>query len=199
LVLVAEIQDVTVSGQPKEVEKPLGIGGPMVPRIPLQLAKISARTLLTLRGTDKRVIDLYSWFYAAGKHGGPRLFHPGKRSVHILFLKEDSGYLHMVCDYPHSDLEISSKWCSAFLSQWRAGYGGGLELPERIVAVRLKAEWESSQNEASEYWRDCYDLAELASPAFLIGQLDLLCHNVVNPLGRSIACSAYAEQSKDYW
>ena len=171
----------------------------MVPRIPLQLARMSAKTLLTLRGSEQTDINFYSWVYALGKHGGPRLFHPGRGSIHVLFLEQNSAYLHTVCDYPNSDLEISSKWSAAFLNQWLSGYAAALDVTERIVAVRLKAEWESSQNESSEYWRDCYDLVELTSPSFVIGQLDSLCHGTINPLGRKIACAAYAEQSKNFW
>ena len=199
LIVVAEIQGTSVYDQPREVEKPDGVGGPMVPRIPLYLAKMSAKILLPMRGKEGGRITFYSWVWASGKHGGPRLFHPGQGSVHILFLKTDSGYLHTVCDYPNCDLEISSRWSTGFLDYWRTGYEQNLELPERIVAVRLKAEWESSKTDSSEYWRDCYDLVEFTSPPFVVGQLNSLCNGLKNPLGRRLACSAYAEQSKNFW
>ena len=115
LIAVAEIQGTSVYHQPRQVEKPDGVGGPMVPRIPLYLAKMSAKILLPLRGKEDGRITFYSWVWASGKHGGPRLFHPGKGSVHILFLKTESGYFHTVCDYPNCDLEISSRWSTGFL------------------------------------------------------------------------------------
>lgn len=84
-IIVAEIQDAKfASNEPRQVDKPPGIGGPMVPRIPLYLARMSARVLLTLRGTGTTRVQFYSWVWASGKHGGPRLFH-------VLFLRNDSS------------------------------------------------------------------------------------------------------------
>jgi hypothetical protein len=106
-IVVAEIQDVKfVSNEPREVDKPPGIGGPVVPRIPLYLARMSAKVMLTLRGTETHRVQFYSCVWASGKHGGPRLFHVSPGSVHVLFLRNDSGYLHTVGDYPSYDLEL---------------------------------------------------------------------------------------------
>jgi hypothetical protein len=53
LVVIAEIRSASLaSKRPREVETE-GIGGPMVPRIPLYLAKITARVLLTVRGMNR--------------------------------------------------------------------------------------------------------------------------------------------------
>ena len=110
IVPMVEIQDHTLSRQPREVDKPPQIGGPMMPRIPLYLAKISAKVLLTLRGSLPDEIQFYSWVWSSGKHGGPRLFQPSPGSLHILFLHDESGYLHTVGDYPAYDLEIQRRW-----------------------------------------------------------------------------------------
>jgi hypothetical protein len=126
-------------------------------------------------------------------------FHLDTGSVHVLFLKNDSGYFHTVCDYPNCDLEISSKWSTGMIATWQAGYGRNLELSERLVAVRLKGELASVQNDFSDYSRDMYDLVNLTSPSFVVGQLGSLCQSLTNPLGRKIACSAYAQQAKDFW
>ena len=74
-----------------------------------------------------------------------------------------------------------------------------MELAERIVAVRLKAELAGVQDDLSDYSRDMYDLVDLTSSSFVVGQLGSLCQSLTNPLGRKIACSAYAEQAKDFW
>ena len=199
IIVIAEIQIAGLtSRQPKEVEKPEGIGGPMVPRIPLYLAKISAKPLLTVRGTQSKSIEFYSWVWASGKHGGPRLFHADPHSVHILFLKNDSGYLHTVCDYPNCDLQINPKWSGAFLETWRTGYGENLELAERLVAVRMKGELAVIQNDRSDYWRDMCDLVDFTNASFVAGQLDSLCQGLTNPTGRQVACSAYSEQLKNF-
>jgi hypothetical protein len=170
----------------------------MVPSIPLYLAKMSAKVLLTLRGSETNRTQFYSWVWASGKHGGPRLFHPSPGSIHILFLRNESGYLRTVGDYPSYDLEIRSRWLAAFLAEWRAGSDQNLELFERVVAVRLKAELQSIHNEASESWLYAGELSDLTSRSFVAGQLESLCQRLTNPVGRTQACAAYAEEfSKD--
>jgi hypothetical protein len=195
VVVIAEIQSASfASNGPREVEKPEGIGGPMVPRILLYPAKAIATVLLTLRGDEKKSIEFFSWVWASGKHGGSRLFSLDKGSIHVLFLKNDPGYLHTVCDYPNCDLQISSKWSMAFLETWRAGYGRNLDLAERLVAVRLKGELAGVQSDSSDCPRDMIDLFNLTSPSFVVGQLGSLCQSLTNPVGRKIACSLYAEE-----
>lgn len=90
-IIVAEIQRAKLFSKPREVEKPATIGGPMVPRIPLYLAEMSAKVLLSLRGSETGQIKFYSWVWASGKHGGSRLFHVYPGSIHVLFLKNDSA------------------------------------------------------------------------------------------------------------
>ena len=68
MVVIAEIEETKlISSKPRDVEKPPGIGGPMAPRIPLHLAKMSARVLLTMRGGHTKRIEFYSWVWASGK------------------------------------------------------------------------------------------------------------------------------------
>jgi len=196
MIVVAEVEDTNVFARPRSVQKPMEIGGPIASNIPLHLAQVSAKVLLTLRGSEVSRMQFYSWVWASGKHGGPRLFSPSPGSVHTLFLKEDSSYLHTVGDYPAYDVEIRSQWVPAFLASWKAGYAQGAELIERIVAVRLKAELESIPTGRGEYWLDTEELAELTSQSFIASQLDSLCHVLTNPVGRVKACAALAERNR---
>jgi hypothetical protein len=76
VIVIAQVQSASLtSKRPREAEKPDGIGGPMARRIPLYLAKSTAKVLLTVRGAESKSIEFYSWVWASGKHGGPRLFH----------------------------------------------------------------------------------------------------------------------------
>lgn len=120
VIVLAEIVKAKLVSGAREVEKPEGVGGPVTPTIPLHLAKISAKVLLTLRGTEGEAVEFYSWVWASGSHGGPRLFYVGPGSKHILFLREEGGYLHTVGDYPAYDLEISSVWLPEFQSEFKS-------------------------------------------------------------------------------
>lgn len=200
LIVVAEIQSASlVSTQPREVNKPDTIGGPMVLKIPLHLAKIAARVLLRVRGSAPDEIEFYSWVWASGKHGGPRLFQVNTGTVHVLFLRHDSGYMHTVCDYPNCDLQMASDYTTAFLATWHAGYEQSLPVPERLVAVRLKGAFEGAHDDSSDHWLSMYELVDLTRPSFVLEQLESLCHNLTNPLGRKFACSTYTEESRDPW
>src|SRR5215831_12963326 len=50
VVVLAQIQATEVFPEPRMVEKPPEAGGPMVPEIPLHLARISAKRLISMRG-----------------------------------------------------------------------------------------------------------------------------------------------------
>jgi hypothetical protein len=198
VILVAQIQGMDLSSQPREVEKPSEVGGPMVPVISLHLARISAKPLLNVRGNRTGLVEFYGWVWASGKHGGPRLFKPAPDSVHILFLREEAGYLHTVGDYPAYDVEIPLPWVQDFIANWDAGDLEGADLMERIVAVRLKAELESvKETERDKYWLNTAEMATLTSPAFVTSQLNELCYRLVNPIGRAIACAESAQASKN--
>ncbi len=165
----------------------------MAPSIPLYLAEISATVLLTLRGAEIRQVRFYSWVWASGKHGGPRLFKPFAGSVHVLYLTKDSGYLHTVGDYPAYDLEVPTRSVPGFLANWQAGYQQGSGLIERIVAVELKSELEAIPVEQDPRGLNIAELQILTSPSFIASQLDLLCHGLRSPAGRSTACVLFAD------
>ena len=100
VILLVRITGLKLTGDVRNVEKPPEVGGPMVPAIPLHLARITADVLLTLRGPVRATVELYSWVWASGSHGGPRLFHPNPGAIRVLFLRDEGGYLHTVGDYP---------------------------------------------------------------------------------------------------
>lgn len=85
------------------------------------------------------------------------------------------------------------------MENWRAGNGREVSFMERIVAARLKAELESitpgmvRESALGQYWLNTWELAELTSPSFIAGQLDLHCRMLSNPAGRAEACAALAE------
>ena len=199
IIVVAEIQNRTIFSKPGDVAVPSAVN-PMVPSIPLNLAEISAKVLLTVRGSETSHIQFYSWVWASGKHGGRRLFHSSPESIHVLFLKEESGYLHTVGDYPAYDLEISHLWLPAFLASWRADYEEGRGSIERVVAARIKAELETAPTDlkilppdSRDLWWCDEDLTELTSASFIGRQLDSLCRSLSNPVGRMAACIEFAK------
>jgi hypothetical protein len=198
LIFVAKIQDTDVHGEPRQVEKPASVGGPMVPTIPLYLARISAKPLLFLRGSGSDLVEFYSWVWASGKHGGPRLFHPTPDSFHILFVMADSGYLHTVGDYPSYDIELGSHGVQKFIAVWESGVLPGADLLERIVAAVLRAELESvdEKDEAVGYWLNINELVDLTSAKFVASQLTSLCKTIPNPRGRAQACSESTEWNR---
>jgi hypothetical protein len=194
LIFLAKIEAVELYSEPRQVEKPESVGGPMVPVIPLHLARISAKPLLFLRGSETGDITFYSWIWESGKHGGPRLFHATPESFHVLFVRRDSGYVHTVGDYPSYDIEVRSHCVENFTAAWEAGLLRGADLLERIAAVLLKAELESvDETEASRYWLNTHELVELTSRKFVASQLSSLCTTLPNPGGRAKACSEYRQ------
>jgi hypothetical protein len=194
LIFLGKIQNTNLYSEPRQVEKPASVGGPMIPLIPLHLAKISAKPLLFMRGSNTGPVEFYSWIWASGKHGGPRLFHATPDSFHVLFLIPDAGYLHTVGDYPSYDIEIRSYCVPNFIAKWESGFLREADMLERIVAVLLKAELESvGEKEASGYWLNTPELVELTSRKFVTGQLSRLCTSLPNPSGRTKACSEYTQ------
>ena len=57
LIFVAEIQGVELYNEPRQVETPAAIGGPMIPMIRLYLARISGKPLLFLIRQKKSWVD----------------------------------------------------------------------------------------------------------------------------------------------
>ena len=200
-ILLVKITTVKLPGDMRTVVKPPEVGGPMTPTIPLYLARIRADVLLKLRGSLGSSVEFYSWVWASGKHGGPRLFNPAPGSTHVVFLRQDGGYLHTVGDYPSYDLEISSRWLSPLLSAWDSRYESGVDPLERLVALRFRAEFEGLSNShlresiggqgpvpRDYYVRDLPDLVRLVGPLFVATQLDDICRHSTNPSGRFAAC-----------
>jgi hypothetical protein len=195
LIILAEVVNAKLVSEARDVEKPKEVGGPTTPTIPLHLAQISAKVLLTLRGKERSTVQFYSWVFASGKHGGPRLFNVSPGYSHILFLREDGSYLHTVGDYPAYDLDIPARWLAAFVSQWKAGRGSGSDLLERLATIRLKIELERMTSIRRNYWSpDMYDLIGLTSPFFIAGKLDSFCREFPNPFGRYASCESTARE-----
>jgi hypothetical protein len=139
-------------------------------------------------------VQFYSWVWASGQHGGERLFHPYPGHCHILFLREEGGYLHTVGDYAAYDLEIRQRWLPAMVAGMRAGPESEAHLFERIVDARLKAELEIDATAISpNYWpRDMGALEGLTSTFYVASRLDEYCRHLGNPFGRFAACVATA-------
>ena len=201
LILLIRIAGLQMTGDVRTVEKPPEVGGPMVPAIPLHLARIRADVLLTLRGPVRGTVKFYSWVWASGSHGGPRLFHPIPGAIRVVFLRDEGGYLHTVGDYPSYDLELPSRWLPALLSAWNSGQESGADPLERLVALRFRAEFEGlSESRLREdfgddgpivnhYWApDLGDLVRLVGPFFVVAELDDICRHSTNPSARLAAC-----------
>lgn len=166
----------------------------MVPVIPLHLARISAKPLLTIVGSATSPVEFYSWVWASGKHGGTRLFRATSGSVHVVFLTRESGYLRTVGDYPAYDIEVRLQFVEKFITNWKAGYLRGADLLERIAAVQLKAELETlDETEAAKYWLNTWELATLTSREFVVTQLSNLCASLTSPWARAKACTEHAQ------
>jgi len=206
LIVLARISALSMTGDGKCVEKPPEVGGPMCASIPLYLARITADVLLTLNGTVQNQVEFYSWIWASGSHGGPRLFHPNPGKIRVLFLRKEGTYWHTVGDYPSYDLEFPSSWVPALLSDWKTGYENRLDPLERLVALRFRAEFEAlSVGQLREdfdsvgplvnhYWAtDLVDLVRLVGPWFVATQLDTICHRSANPSARLAACFVSGE------
>lgn len=206
LIVLIRIAELKLTGDTRVVVKPPEVGGPMTPTIPLDLARINAEVLLTVRGQARTTVEFYSWIWASGSHGGPRLFHPNPGAVRVVFLREEGGYLHTVGDYPSYDLELRSAWVRSIISAWNSGQGSDGDPVERLVALRLRAELEGlSENQLREdfgddgprvnhHWiGDMFDLVRVAGPFFVMTQLDDICHNSRNSSARFAACYLTAQ------
>jgi hypothetical protein len=206
VILLVRIAGLKMIGDVRSVGKPPEVGGPMLPTIPLHLARIGADVLLTLRGKVRGTVEFYSWVWASGSHGGPRLFHPNPGAIRVVFLRDEGGYLHTVGDYPSYDLELPSRWLPALLSAWNSGEESGAGPLERLVALRPRAEFEGlseSQVRAdfghdgpivNHYWAlDLGDLVRIVGPFFVVDQLDDICRHSMNLSARLAACFVSGE------
>ncbi len=194
-----------MTGDVRNVAKPR-VGGPMVPAIPLFLARINADVLITVQGQTRTAVEFYSWIWASGSHGGPRLFQPRPGAIRVVFLRDEGGYLHTVGDYPSYDLVLHSDWLPMLLSAWKSSQRSGGDPVERLLALRIRAEFESlseSQLRAhfgddgpkvNYHWAtDMDDLVRLGGPFFVVTQLDDICLHSTNPSARFAACFVTAQ------
>lgn len=201
VILLVRIAHVKATGDVKAIAKPPEVGGPMAPTIPLHLARINAGVLLTVKGTHRTTVDFYSWIWASGSHGGPRLFRPAPGAIRVVFLRNEGGYLHTVGDYPSYDLELPSRWLHTLIDGWDKNGRTGIDEVERLVAVRLRAEFEAlSEQElhhdfgddgprVNHHWvRDLNDLTRLVGPLFVVRQLDDICLHSTSRAARFGAC-----------
>lgn len=206
VILLVRIAELNMTGDVRIVDKSPEAGGPSTPTIPLHLARINAYVLLTVRGPVQTRVQFYSWIWASGSHGGPRLFHPDPGAIRVVFLREESGYLHTVGDYPSYDLELSPKWLPALLTAWNSEQQNSADPLERLIALRLRAELEGlSETQLREdlgddglrvnhHWvRDMVDLVPLAGPLFVATQLDDICQHSKNLSARFAACFVTAQ------
>jgi len=119
----------------------------------------------------------------------------------VVFLRQEGKYLHTVGDYPSYDLELRSHWLPALLSAWNSGRASDIDPLERLVSLRLRAEFEglsASELHAAFFdsvpiprdyqLYDLPDLARLIGPLFVATQLDDICRNSENRFGRFAAC-----------
>jgi hypothetical protein len=190
VIVLAEIEDTKLLGDTQTLEMHQNFTGPMTFMIPLSLARIPAKALLTLRGDDHRRIQFYSWIWNAGSHSGSRLFHTTPGSNHILFLRYEGGYLHTVGDYPSYDLEMPSRWISNFIADWNAS-PRAQDIFERLAAIRLRTQLDQKSEILRNYTsEDMWDLMGLTSPFFIASQLDDNCRQLANRFGRFAACEA---------
>lgn len=201
VILLVRIAKMRLTGDTRMVPKPPEVGGPIAPTIPLHLARINAEVLLTIQGQAPTTIEFYSWIWASGSHGGPRLFSPDPGAIRVIFLRDEGGYLHTVGDYPSYDLELSSRWVPALLAGWKSGQVSNADPVERLVALRLRAELEGlTENQLREDFGEdgprvnhhwvlrMYDLVRLVGPLFVVTQLDDLCLHSGNTSARLAAC-----------
>src|SRR5437868_6928445 len=66
-IAVVEVTDAELTGDMRMVNKPPEVGGPMIPAIPLHLARIRANVLVPIRGALPAQLEFYSWIWASGK------------------------------------------------------------------------------------------------------------------------------------
>lgn len=190
-IVVAEIVEARIIGGPREL---VWLGEPKPGlEIPLHLARVQARTALSLRGELPENIEFYCWVWNSGKHGGRRLFQPRAGSHHILFLRRTSGYLHTVGDYETYGLPVPRAHVQRVVAE--LGSPGEPDLFQRIVQALLRAELESLQTLKNRYRpMDLIDLAGLTSPFYAVSVLDEFCRGFPNPLGRFAACELLARE-----
>ncbi len=201
VILAIEVIDRTMTADVRTVGKPAETGGAVVYTIPLHLARIRAKVLLTLRGTAGKEVEFYTWLWASGKHGGRRLFNPFPETRHVVFLRQEGEYLHTVGDYPAHDLVLYSRLVPEILPIWRSTSEFADDPVTRFVVCRLRAEFDTPRARQliapeedpdwvpTEYGSyDTSDLIRLMGDLFIANQMDNFCRNSTDRFGRISAC-----------
>jgi hypothetical protein len=181
LIVVARITSIKLMDFAPAVKKPHELGGPKGPTIPLYLVRISASVLSTLRGAAGERVEFYSW---VSESNGPRNFNPFLNTTHVLFLREDKGFLRTVGDYPAYDLPVSPN----FLAEWRSQAANGLDFFERITVAQIAADLNDPAPYGRIAWNDKFELAELTSPFLVATTLDSYCRSFPNVSAQIRAC-----------
>ena len=184
-----------VSGQ-RLVERPRDEVNPASVPIPLQLARIRADVLYSLRGGRLGPMQFYSWIWTSGMHGGDRLFRPDPGSVHVLFLRDQGGYLHTVGDYPNYDIPLRKAWAPSIIAELRGSTGAEAGVLERFVTARMRVELEDLKIETADAYKseDTADLALINSPFWYASELESFCRSLEHPIGRRAACIALGRE-----
>ena len=194
VIVVAETLDCKWASGSRDVKTPSDAFNPKPPMAPLRLVRSSANVLLSLRGDVRGTIQFYSWVWALGTHGGARLFRPYPGYYHVLFLRQESGYLHTVGDYPAYDLEIPRRLVPTVLAGFKASPQSGSDLFEKIAMVLIRAELDNTQEIGWNYMPAGWDdLEGLTSKFYVAGLLDSFCLHLANRFGRFAACEATAD------
>jgi hypothetical protein len=194
LIVLAKVLEVKSVTRARDVKQPRDGTNP-APTISLLLAEASANAMLTLRGNVHGPIRFYSWVWAPGTHGGERIFHPYPDTCHVLFLREEAGYLHTVGDYPTFDLEFSCNRLPALISGLQSKSDDATDLFERLVTVLLKTELEAADRLYRNYApADMLELTGLTNEFYVASRLDSFCRHFPSRFGRFAACMATANE-----
>ena len=192
IIVLAEIMEAWQIISAREVPKPSQEFGPVASTIPLELVGMRARVPLVLRGSASSEITFYSWTWAGGKHGGPRLFHIHPGTVHVLFLRQEGPHLHTVGDYPAHDVELKKSQIPALTKRWQQSRAGALSDMERLTAALIETNLEMPDSPVPHHFTEIYtDVVDLAGVDFIQSQLAAHCRAFPTALGQAAACSAW--------
>lgn len=194
-VLLVQIAGSRVVSGPRTTDKPVELAGPASLAIPLHLARVRAEVLLSLRGGRTGTVGFYTWVWASGKHGGPRLFSVDPGSCKLVLLVPDGPFLRSVGDYPAYDLPIPCGLTSAFIAAWKATKNPDSDFWQSLLETYLSTELRSLPSFNRNYWpAEAVDLAGLAGTLELAKFLDTYCVRPGPVHGRFAACTATARQ-----
>ena len=194
-VLLVKIAQSTIVSGPRDTPLPVEAGPPATATIPLRLSRVRAQVLISLRGGRTGAVGFYSWVWASGKHGGPRLFLPIPGDCHIVLLRRDGPFLRTVGDYPAYDLPISCSSRDEFMEEWSAADSKQADFWVRFVRAYLHTELSQMRSFNRNYWpHEVLNLAGLTSTLQVANLLDAFCLGSGPVRGRFAACVATARE-----